>query len=727
MQKDRTFCLPYSFLNPDNLAKVYEDSRLYTNLLTEPFPEFQRIARNRPHKGIDPAYPKTTDGTTASIVQKTGKRVVQQLPTGQVRSDDEDDWLPIVAQFIYTNKIIPYANEDYGLFEKSQLIIENGLTFGFGASYAPFLNHDGYFCPDMTLPYWGDIFLQRGKRSGYSCSYVFYRVWWQKSDIKALLDSEKKLAAAAKKRGDKYESTWDPVALKSVLDNVTLKDQKAKTPTDNERNTNPEGIELVTAFQKGVGAKFYTFCPNGSDKDGTDPIVVRTKVNKDPRGKIPIDWFYGDIDGNNPLGRGVVELVGGLQNLIDSDMQMYQYNRALMLAPPVIKKGNIGDFKFAPNYVIDASQDPNAAIEVLTIDTSAVENYPALYGLQKSQLLNLVNSPDTSISSDVGNPSFSKTDAGVKSQTAAISVDDNAVRKRFESWFEGWSETAINLYFAERSGKEELQLDEDTAQKLQKLADAGNFDAALLSEDNKILIDYDTATPALKFRVDPSTSKVQDDAEQLSLIQEALQTITPQVSYYMGLDGWKFDLGEAYRTLLNLLHIENIDKIVTKMSDEEATQAKNAPFPIIDPPQIRLTGVVPPGAMAAALQNGGVSVQPNQISNDQSVDLGDIYKDPTTSPGLKAQIQKIAGLQPDVVDTQNQAATNVAQQAASQVESLGTIHQHLGPSPEDAQFLQQLKQLGLSDSAAAQAMDMIKKGASEQQVLKELGIGAPNG
>lgn len=510
----------FSFLTPENIFSRYQAAKRYTELLTEPFPEFDRIARNKPHDGIDPRYPKTTDGTTASILRKTPKRVIQQLPTGVIKSDDENAWLPIVAQFIYTNKILKYANDEYDLIQKCWTVVEKGLTFGAAGTYTPFLNKDGYFSPDLTIPYWGDIFLQKGKKSGYSCSYVFMRAWWQKEDVEELIDRETQLAKSAKERGEKYDSSWDIKALKDILDADTLKDQKAKPATDEERATNPSGIELVTGFQKGVGATFFTFNPSKK-------VIVRKKKNKDPRGKIPIDWMYGDVDGNNPLGRGIVELIGGLQNLIDSDMQMYQYNRALMLAPPVIKRGNFNKNKivYEPNRIIDVGTDPNADIIPLKIDTSAVTNYPQLYGLQKSQLLNLVTSPDTSISSDIGNPGFSKTPEGLKQNAASISVDDNHVRKMFEKWFENWSENAVNLYFAERTGIEELQLDKDTANKLRKLATEGYFDEAQLSEDNKIRIDYDTATPALQFCVDASTSKMKDDSESLQSLIGLLETL----------------------------------------------------------------------------------------------------------------------------------------------------------------------------------------------------------
>lgn len=671
----------FSFITEKNIYSRYEDSKKYTEDLTRPYPEFQRIARNRPYEGIDPAYPKTTDGTTASIIQKTPKRVVQQLPTGLVETDDDKDWLPLVAQFIYTNKIIKYANEDYGLLEKSQLIIEGGLTFGAACSLAPFLNHDGYFCPDMVLPYWGDVFLQRGKKSGPSCNYVFIRAWWQKEDLESLIDSENKLSAKASKRGEKYTATWDTAALKKILDAATSKDNQGRTPTEEERGTNVEAIELVTAFQKGVKGKFYTFNP-------TTKTIVRTKTNKDPRGKIPIDWMYGDIDGSNPLGRGIVELIGGLQNLIDSDMQMYQYNRALMLAPPVVKHGNISNFKFAPNNVSEATA-PTDKIEVITIDTSAVANYPALYGLQKSQLLNLVTSPDQSIGADIGNPGFGKTPEALSQQKAAISVDDNAVRKRFETWFGNWSETALNIYFAERTGKEILQLDEDTAMKLRKLAEEDKFDESLLSENNELLIDYDTATPALKFRINASTSKMSDDTKQLAALSGLLETLEKNPVLQSVVPPEK--IVGVWNSIVSNSGVEDPEDLTIDIKEFEKQQEVAQ-------------------EQAQTQQQG----QPQEVkSPSESLSFKDVA---AIAPKAAAQMLIQAGLPGDeLLNARLAAVPQVPQPQSPAVDP-------------DEQYAQQLTQLGLSDSAVNQVMTMMRQGANEQQVLQVLmAQGASNG
>lgn len=772
----------FSYLTKDNVVKRYTAAKTYTDELTVPFPEFQRIARNKPYRGDDPNYPSVTDGTTASIIRKTPKRIIQQLPTGSVVTDG-GDWLGIVGNFILTNKILPYANEEYDLIQKCWTVIENGLSFGSCATYTPFINHDGYMCPDLSTIYWGDIMLQPGKKSGYACSYVFMRSWWQKEDIESLIDRETKLKTSKEKRGETYDSSWDLDALGKVKIEQGEKDAKAMTPEEKERGTSSTPIELVTGFQKGIGGQFFTFNPGTKE-------IVRTETNKDPRGKIPIDFMYGDIDGTNPLGRGIIELVGGLQNLIDSDMQMYQYNRALMLDPPIVKKGTFSKnkVKYAPAAIIDMGSDMNGEIIPLNVDTTAIENYPALYGLQKSQLLNLVNSPDSSISSDVGNPSFSKTAQGVQQQQAVISVDDNYVTKMFEAWFEHWAETALNLYFAKRSGIEELQLDKDTAMKLRELP---GFKESLLNEQNQIRINYNTDTPALKFRVDPNTTSVKDKAAQVADATNLLD-IVMKYSMLNSNFGGPIDVDVLARRIVVNSGVDDPEQVAPEPTEaqkqsKELQKNKVSPFsPMFDKPAIRMDYTdLPPSAQIQLLANAGVQVtpqdvmggpvldpnlrgvmnpasdpnellpgqQPGQAPNSgmAPIDLGDIYKQ-TTDPVIKAQIEHMAGLQPDPNNVANQVQTNAVQHVSGQVTNAANAANALNPpqptqtqpasakapksgekqpltpqlQAEDHQMITQLTQLGFSADVINQAVEQINSGVPAQQVIQQL-AGATNG
>lgn len=587
----------YQFLTPDNVVEVFKTSRQYTEQLTQnSFWEYERIARNKPHPSIPKEYPKTTDGTTASIIRKTPHRIIQQLPTGAVKANNTEDWLPVVAGFIYAHKIIPNANEGYALIQKCWSVIERFLTFGFCPTYTPFIEHAGNFTTDLRLPYWGDIFVQPGKLSDADSNYMFMRSWWQTKDIEALIASQNKLPQNLR--------TWDTKALNEVKDYVSTKESTAQTPVEREKAINTKGgVELITGFQRGMGAKFYTFhWPSNT--------VVRTKTNKDPRGELPVSFAYGDIDGSNPFGRSIIELVGGMQNLMDGEMQMYQYNRALQLNPPLLKKGAFSKnkIKFSPNVVIDLGSDPNADVKPLIVDTSSLANFPNNYGLMKSQLTQLLSSPDNAISAQAGNTN-SKTPQGVNANLANLTVDDNYIRKQFERWFERWSETAINLYFAERTGVEELQLDDETADTLRSM---DSFDQANLSEDNKIRINYSTATPALKFEVDASSSQVKNDPAQQQIAAGILDTVMKYPMLNSNYGG-PIDVDELARKIVMNSDIEDPLDIAPEPTKAEKQaklankQQPNGFSPLFDKPKISIDygDIEDPASRAAVLNLAG--------------------------------------------------------------------------------------------------------------------------
>ncbi len=653
----------FQFLTKDNVIETFRLSRQYTEGLTDQFFEYERIARNKPHGSIPKEYPKTTDGTTASIIRKTPHRIIQQLPTGRVVSD-QADWLTVVASFIYTHKIIPQANESYALLQKCWLVVEKFLTFGFCPTYAPFVEHGGYFCTDLRLPYWGDIFVQPGKLSDSDSNYMFLRSWWQTKDIEALIASQSKI------KGDK---TWDVDVLEQIKTMTATKDEKAKTPAEREKNINTKGgVELITGFQRGMNAKFFTFHVSSG-------LIARTKVNKDPRGELPISFAYGDIDGSNPFGRGIIDLVGSLQNLMDGEMQMYQYNRALQLNPPLIKRGNFSKnkIKFAPNIIIDVGSDPNATVEPLQIDTKAIENFPNNYGLMKSQMYGLLSSPNTDIGAQIGNPGNSKTPQGVNASQAMLSVDDNYVRQQFETWFGRWSETAINLYFAEREGVEELQLNDDTVEELLNL---DGFDPQQISPDGKIRINYSSDTPKLKFRVNTNSSKLANDPAQVQIANGILDSVMkfPMLNKNFG---GRIDVDELAEKIVYSSGIQDPELIApepTKAEKQAKLANKQQPSgfsPLFDKPHIainyrdvedadaragllKLAGAPPSQPLPTLAPNiaeeaarGMSTLLPQEAGGQAStpeapIDLGDIYKG-TTDPSVKAEIEAKAGLHPD--------------------------------------------------------------------------------
>jgi hypothetical protein len=506
--------MAFDFIKAGELATTFNDALKFATPLHEPFEEFERIARNRPHPGIDKDLPKVTDGTLASIIQEKPKRTIQQIPTGKIKAPDE--WLEVASQFILENEILANSEEEAEEIQKCWVAISKAMTYGSQASFVKFIQRGTYFGTDFVLPYAKDVILEPGKVSDRASNIIFLRSWWSKNQIRQLIDAQSNLKKKAEDRGDTFESGWNLKALSNLLEEgLKQKDQNAQTPGEKGKMLNAGFYELVHCFQRGIEGSFYTFSPIMEN----DENVLRTKTNPDPRGQMPIDFLYADQDFSNPLGRGAVEMSGGMQNLIDSEVQMYQYTRALMLRPPMKKKGewSKANAKFVPNHIIEMGSDPNADIEPLAIDSTALQGFPTNYGLMKSQILNLNNSLDTSVSQESGNPGFSKTPQGVNAMSERLGISDNHMRKQFETWWARMTETRLNLYFAERHGVQELTVDEETAYKLNQIKPGS------VNDQSQIRIDYDDETPHLKFQIDASSSDMKDNQVQLEALDGLLE------------------------------------------------------------------------------------------------------------------------------------------------------------------------------------------------------------
>lgn len=629
------------------------------NAFFDPLSEYERIARNRPHPGINKNYPKNTDGTIAGIIDSLPKRVIQQLPTGKVKTT-QGSVMSIVANFVLYNDIIPNANIDADAIQKCWAVVSKSMTFGAIGTMNLFTKHDYEFGADFKLFYVKDGFFQTGKLTFQACDYFFVRAWYQKSDIEAIIDRMQKQRKVARERGEPYEEEWNLPALKRLKDWQTEKDESAKSAGEKERNSRSEAIEIVHGFQKGVGGKFFSYAT------GPEEFICE-KVNKDPRGKIPVNYMYTILDFENPLGRGVVEMSGGMQNVIDSMLQSYQYNRALNLAPPVIIKGNLDktQVKLQP-YAVIKTNDKDATVDTLKLDTTALNNFSGDYSLFKSQILALNNNGDTSTSSEVGNPGFSKTQAGVQAQQMKLGVSDNYMRKQFEAWWSDNCETMLNMHFANKHGIEEIELDADTARKVREI------DPTLVTDDNKYIIDYDEYTERLEFTVDASTSDKESDEKQMENIDTILERVQNSPMLMQIMAQYPEKQAELYNKIISLSGVENADELMVdaeqyaqQLQEQQMQQAQAE-------------------AQAQAMQT-----QAPQVVDDQQ-DMGQQQEEVTEDPNMQI-------MEPETTEDQNTGEEQLTE--------------------DEVLLIQGLQERGIPDDYIHQAITMMRQGIPNEEII----------
>lgn len=553
--------MSFSFIDKSNIKDAYSESKDYMTPIFEPFDEYERLARNKPHPSIPKHLPRVTEGTLSSTITKQPRRVIQQMPTGRIKLV-EDPGVEAVIQVLLDNVIVPNATTGGDMLQKGWEATAKALTYGAQPILSFYTRHGQYFGADIRLPYVKEVWLEKNQLCSGDSNLLFMNQWFTKSQIKGIIAQEQYLEKSAKERGEEYVSTWDLAELDKLIETgETEKQDGDKTPGERDKNGATGGYLIPTAFQEGVGAEFYSFLPGSEDK------LVRTKVNKDPRGKMPIEYQYHTVDGGSPLGRGAAEHSGPAQNLLDSYLQMFQYKAALKNAPPIKKWGNLNnsDIKLQPDWIIDMGKNKDNDFQLVDVGGVGSDEFATNFGTLKSILITGANGSDTSIGASAGNPGFSKTQAGVENQKAILGVDDNYIRKQYESAWGAALETMVNIQVAESAGREPLVLEEDQIDKL----------AAIYPEvrenGGKVELIYDAITTSITFRVDAGTSAGDDDNAQVEILDNLVSKYSENQVLQTRLDeeDYDFSLGEVFDRIVKKSGVQDPEKIIHKLSEEE--------------------------------------------------------------------------------------------------------------------------------------------------------------
>lgn len=743
---------PTPFITASTAFNAFDESNKWMRPYFDPINEYERIARARPSEKIDPQLPKVVDGTMAAIVQESPKRVIQQIATGLVECIEYPEYAKI-ADIVHRNKLIPMYNRMGDALSKHWNMLTKALTYGRSTSYTFFTSTNGVMHTDFIIPYVKDVISEKGKVYAPDSNVRFMRSWYQQRDLVAIINKEKTLEATI--RG--YKSDWDlPELARFAAGGASAKPADQQTPAERERGVDTGGFEVIHAFQKGVGAEFYSFSPQHEQGKS-----LRTKTNRDPRGLMPLDDLYCNIDLSNPLGRGQIELSGGIQNLIDQQMQMFQFMMTMLMGPPLQVWGNVDKnrLKFRPNAIWDMGQNGNNKVEPYQVNNEAISNFPNNYGLLKSQIMNLNSSQDHSISSEAGNPAQSKTQAGVQAAESRLGVSDNYLRKQFEAWFNAEAETSINIYFSEMEGTPTMKLEGEDLKDIMKTP-ASKF----VDEDTKELkIPYTQISKvSFKFQVDASSSEVKEDANNaekltaaLALIQKsedptiraAEVKITKLLLDEIGAEGTD-DLfpdendGQAMQSSLMGSITPIIQQTVMETVQQAMEQQKQDPKPLADSVKFSPNDLTP-AERAQVLEQGGVKADPQghaatPAAVDQAMEIAktahsntmDIHNAATTA----SQPQPIDPNSPEVI--QAKAAAKPAEGGSSkttQQSSSSSTANEPQPDPENAQdglhelnpeeqqIVQALLQRGFNEQDAEQAIVMMRNGTPPEEIIATLG------
>jgi len=550
----------------DEIYKIYTEAKSQSDTWREDYHEFERIANNELLDNLDPSLPEVNDGSLAAALYKLPKRIVNSNLTGRAVSSDRDEaWVTELANMVWEKKIIPNANSQAPFHRKWKDAVRKAAIYGSVPLVSLFVERGDYVGSDFIVAQPQDIKLEPGKVSDYDSNIIFWDVYYDKLQVESMIEQAK---------GSDIEANggWDVKALKEILkkDEESRREPREDYKENQDQDTAQKGYKFCVIFQRGVDAPFYMYHADTKS-------VVREWTNPDPTGDIPVHFLYCYQDFVNPYGTGIVKLAGGTQNVLDYMRQSDVLATQLGFRPPVSISGpsddvDIDSIVYEQDALWFLGDNPNTRVKREEISSQVYAQLPTRIGMYKTSLNQLLPVGDTSISAESGDPSYSKTPAGVKFQAANLSIDDEDFKDNLYMTYESVAESMINIYFANMEGSDLLKLSDDERKILIKAGLDWPTNENGEPEGNELDIVWETARSTFDFEIDAESDKSKDEEDRLQGLMQVLELSGADPTFLQELEmsGKKFNKGELLASIIHLL--TDNDKIIENMNPEDVDQ-----------------------------------------------------------------------------------------------------------------------------------------------------------
>lgn len=550
------------YLEPSELRDAYNDSEKAALEFHSRYNEFDRLAKNKLNPKMDKTFPKVNDGSLSALLKEVPRRVLAQMSTGRVTTEDNDEeWLKELINIIWEQRIIKGANSQMPFFEKYRLWLYRSVVYGGAPAYSFFNSSGKKPTSDFILPDPRRVYLEDGKVSDLDSDYIFMDVWYKKRQLKGFIKAAEDEIEKAAAEQRKPNLSWDPEVLKELVNtNEEQIETDRQNGTEKDSNEKLSGLKMSACLQRGHEAPFYLFAPTIGNK------VARTWANDDVTGNLPITYMYADQDLENPYGVSQLTYSGPIQNVLDYLTQAFLLATQIGLQPPIKIGGDVSALQsksliYAPRQKWFIG---NANVDQADTNNQTYALYPQNYGLFKTQLMNQQGTTDASVSGESGNPQYSKTPAGINLQQERTNANDNTLRQNASTAFERLAQSLINKQVANSEGSELLRLH---GRDLDRMVKTGLIDEDPTTQQpstNEIEVIWDNLRGEYSFEVDSNSSIKKEDDEKTNSLLETLNLVTsnPVILQSLQMEGYTFNIGEAVKQIIIKKGVDDWEKIL---------------------------------------------------------------------------------------------------------------------------------------------------------------------
>lgn len=411
---------------------------------------------NAQYSGGSKKNPQIGDTTTAGIVRQIMRTAVKQIPHVSVAINGSKTTIEaIVCQNLIDNNILNPTTFGKGFVNILHLGGKGALSRGFTVFKVTGKRMFGEFGVVPEMIHFADFAIEPGVQDGALSPYFYTRTKWTPGKLASVIKRE-----SAKPAG---QSTYNVEALKALqaqgADGGGAADYaQYLTPQEQSKiEMSAETYDMITRHSMDTGEPICMFSPSINQK-------LRSFENRSKFGYPRNLMLVIDPAELSPFGDSRVRLASPNQNFLMALRQNVATTWLYNSKPTMVKSGLFtGATKLKAGGVI-TSTDPNAKVQLLTLDTSTAQQYPEISQEIVKQIQTMMGMNPGQALGAIGN---SKTGVGAQAQKQGLDDAIQQITTIIEEFLCQYVISGLDLILCEQEGDFVVFVDDATKKTIE--------------------------------------------------------------------------------------------------------------------------------------------------------------------------------------------------------------------------------------------------------------------
>lgn len=426
---------------------VYGYTRDFRDLDTIANAQYPRGSGKKPNVG---------DTTIAGSTRQMMRRAVKQLPViSMAINGSKQTKEAYIARFLVNDRILNPITFGKGFVNILRLGGRGAISRGFNAFQVKATKLYGEYGVQPALLHFSDVGIEPGVQDANLSSYHYVRTQYTPSKLKKIYEREKK----------NPRTTWNVKALKALMEigpDGSGETEYAEWLIPSQQSSVPDGAEtytIVTRYCSDTYEDIISFSPTLNQE-------LRTIPNRSKFGYPRVLFLVIDPAELSAFGDSRVRLASPNQNLMMALRQNVVATWLYNSDPTVVKTGMFAGATALKSGGIMTTTDPNAKVQLLTLDTTTSQQYPNISKEIKGQILDMLG---YSPSANLGAIGESKTGVGAQTQRMTMDESSQEITHIIEEFVKQYILSAFDLYISQQDGEDVIYVDDETKKDIEAI------------------------------------------------------------------------------------------------------------------------------------------------------------------------------------------------------------------------------------------------------------------